>query len=525
MANNESAKTNLNNKRTSVSTSQNAVITISIEDILAVLWQKKWFLLLFILLGAGVGISIGKWIRPEYTSDALLQVNTKGSKSGIAMGEMGALLDVASPADAEIELIKSRMILENVVNSEHLCFTATPTSMLDRFMGREGRMDLEYLHIPDAARTENFTAVALANDSYEIFAPEKRSLAVGKVGDVVSAPYAGDSLRILVGLMIATPGQEFVLGESSSLNASRGLGRAISVSEKAKQTGVISISYSNRYPDRAAKILNSIADTYVRQNVEMRSAEAEKSLEFLESQLPSVKQKLDSSEALLANYRHKIGSVDMSGETQAHLEKEMNLQNQLLQLEQQRQEATRLFKEEHPSVRTIVKQQDKLRSELASLKKKAETMPLTQQEVLRLQEDVQVNNAIYMTMLNNIQQLRVVRAGEVGNVRIVDRARIETLPSRPQKFQILMCSVAIFFAIGVFLFLMQKVLRNGVRSSSEIERATETSVLAKIPESKSKAFKSRHLHKGLPFVLENPEDVLTESFNSLYTALNFSVNL
>ena len=86
---------------------------------------------------------------------------------------------------------------------------------------------------------------------------------------------------------------------------------------------------------------------------------------------------------------------------------------------------TRLFKAEHPNVLTLNKQIDKLRKELAKLKVKAEKMPLTQQEVMRLQEEVQVNNALYTTMLNNIQQLRVVRAGEVGNVRVVDFAQVD----------------------------------------------------------------------------------------------------
>jgi tyrosine-protein kinase Etk/Wzc len=169
----------------------------------------------------------------------------------------------------------------------------------------------------------------------------------------------------------------FRLSQRNPLVAARGLAKSLNVAEKGKQTGIISVKYSHRYADRAASILNTIAKTYLRQNVEMRSAEAQKTLEFLESQLPGVKNKLDSAEKILADYRYKIGSVDMTGETKAHLDKELSLQRQILELEQQRQATMRLFKEEHPTVRTIVKQQDKLRGELSRLKKAAETMPLT----------------------------------------------------------------------------------------------------------------------------------------------------
>ena len=325
--------------------------------------------------------------------------------------------------------------------------------------------------------------------------------------------------------MRAEEGEKFLITQQNPLMAVRNLSKSLAVSEKGKQTGIIGVSYSHRYADRAAAILNTIANTYVRQNVEMRSAEAEKTLEFLEEQLPGVKAKLDSAEKVLADYRHKIGSVDMTGETQVHLQKEVDLQKQFLELEQQRQEATRLFKEEHPAVQTIVRQQQKLRGELAKLKANAEKMPLTQQEVLRLQEEVQVNNALYTTMLNNIQQLRVVRAGEVGNVRIVDFAQIEPIQSKPKKLNILICAVAASFMIGVLIVFLLRMLQNGVRSSSEIERETDVCVYAKIPECHN-AILHRRKHKGRtadqPLVVAAPDDPASEAVRSLQTAMDFS---
>ncbi len=495
--------------------------TITLLEALFILWKRRYLLLLFIFIGAIVGGVIGQWIRPQFTSDTLLQIDVKGNKAGKAMGEMGALLEVASPADAEIELIKSRMVLNFVVSEEHLSYSAIPQGALNRLLHREGRMDIDYLDIPELARGERWQAVVTGADTYAVYSPEETKLVEGKVGDLLRAPYAGDTLQIRVNLMRATIGEKFVIRQANPLLAVRGLAGSLKVAEKGKQTGIIGVSYSHRYADRAASILNTIANTYVRQNVEMRSAEAEKTLEFLESQLPGVKAKLDSAEKILADYRHQIGSVDMTGETQAHLSKEMDLQRQLLQLEQQRQEATRLFKEEHPSVVTITKQQDKLRGELARLKKAAESMPITQQEVLRLQEDVAVNNAQYTSMLNNIQQLRVVRAGEVGNVRIVDLAQIEPIQSKPKKFNILICSMAAFFMVGVLLVFLLRMMKNGIRSSQELEHATNVSVFAKIPESRNKLLRNKRSKQSL--VENSPNDQASEAFRTLQTAVDFSL--
>jgi tyrosine-protein kinase Etk/Wzc len=256
----------------------------------------------------------------------------------------------------------------------------------------------------------------------------------------------------------------------------------------------------------------------------MRSAEAEKTLEFLEGQLPGVKAKLDSAEKVLADYRHKVGSVDIGGETKAHLDKEGQLQRQIMQLEQERQSALRLFKAEHPNVQTIVKQQNKVKAELAQLKKNAEKMPLTQQEVKRLQEEVAVNNEVYTNMLNNIQQLRVVRAGEVGNVRIVDFAQIEQSQSKPNKTRIVITSGAVGFVLGILFVLLMRILKNGVRSASEIERATDMTVLVKIPQSRNKALRGhKHLHHGKPFVLQGIDGQVAEAFQSMMTAINFTL--
>jgi len=55
-----------------------------------------------------------------------------------------------------------------------------------------------------------------------------------------------------------------------------------------------------------------------------------------------------------------------------------------------------------------------------------------------LQQEVSIQNGLYTSMLNNIQQLRVVRVGELGNVRIVDYAEISPKPVKPKKKIILL---------------------------------------------------------------------------------------
>lgn len=500
-----------------------AEMSLSIMDVLGLLWKKKWLLVVFALIGAGVGLFWGNWVRPQYSSDALLKLDIKGNKAGRAMGEMGMLLDMASPADAEIPVIKSRMVLGYVVDEEGLRFSASPIGFMDRLMHREGRMDISNMSLPLENRI-GWKAVISGENTYDVFSPDGRKVLSGVEGVEASSAFEDDTVSILVTKLKGNVGQGFNLSITSSLNAMRALAGRLKAAEQGKQTGVIGISYSHRYPDRASSILNTVARVYLRQNIEMRSAEAEKTLAFLEGQLPGVKAKLDSAEKKLADYRHRIGSVDMSGETQAHLEKEKSLNMQILALEQKRQEATRLFKSEHPTVLTITKQLARLRGELSKLKNNAEKMPLTQQEVLSLQEEVALNNAQYTSMLNNIQQLQVVRAGEVGTVRVVDFAIEDPSLKKPHKMRILLCAVIASLIVGVALILVMRMLKSGIRNALEIERETGVSVYAKIPESRCKELRNRKNKRLLPLVVSVPEDPASEALRGLFTSVEFSVN-
>ena len=495
---------------------------IDILEILLFLKTKWKFLTIFLILGLLAGGLASMWMRPAYKSDILLQVNVKGSKSGMALGEMGALLDVSTPSGAEMQLIKSRMVLEPVVEEERLRYTARPLNMLDRLLHHEGRLDLEYLSIPRAVTEAKIKIVARVLDeanSFEILGEDDNVLLKGVVGETYRLPYAGDTLVVCVQSMSAVPGQRFQLGVSPLQSAVASLFGSLGVTEEGKSSGIIRVSMEDAYPDRVASILNTVANTYLKQNIEMRSAEARKTLEFLEEQLPSVKAKLDSAEQKLTTFRHTNGTIDLTGETRVHLETDVRLQQRLLELEQKKQEALRLFQAEHPAVRTIEQQQARLRGELAKQQTAAAKFPKTQQEFLSLQEEVEVNNKLYTSLLNNIQQLRVVQAGEVGNVRIVDHAFVPLKPSKPNR-KLVFGGVAFgFLLLGCAIVLVRRMTRNGVTSSSEVEQATGVGVYGKLPM----------VEKGIennvfnPYAHEKPDDPFAEGVRALRTALEFSL--
>lgn len=493
----------------------------SLVKAIEALWKERWLLLMFVLVGSAIGIFIGNWARPQYSSDALLKLEVKNSKSSKSTDVLDLLFDKASPADAEIEMIKSRKVLSYVVDAEGLCFEAIPVGVVDRLRNNEGRMDVQNMILPQE-RLKGWTAKIVNEQSYVVYGPDGNAVMKGVVGKDAVGKFKGDSVSILVNKIKGLPGQKFDLLMTTPLKAARNLSQQLVIEEKGKQTGIVGISYAHRYPDRAMSVLNSLIDVYLSQNIEMRSAEAAKTLLFLEEQLPGVKARLDSSEKKLADYRQSIGSVDVSAESQALMKKEHDLNAQIMSLEAKRQEATRLFKKEHPSVQAIIRQLNRLRSELGKLKSNAEKMPLTQREIMTLQEEVAANNAQYTSLLNNIQQLRTVRAGEVGTASVVDYAVEDSEQIKPRKAVIFLWSILASFFAGVLLVVFIRLFRNGVRNSLEIERKTGVSVYAKIPESSNRDLKKKNRKGTLPLVCSNPEDPASEALRSVFTSVEFS---
>ena len=413
---------------------------------------------LFSLVGLLIGGLTSRYVRDSFENKTMLQLDTK-SKSGKAVSDIGDLFDVQSPAVAEIHLIKSLSVLMPVVEQLRLNYMAEPQGVVDRLLRREGRMDLELFEPPRmdeelVKKGKKWIAVIQSEDSYELFSPMGQSLVVGKVGETYRIPMDADTVAICVKAINAEPGQSFSLSRASILSVAEGLQASINAYEKEKNSNILEISYSGRYPDRVAEVLNAIAQTYVRQNVEMRSAEAEKSLEFLEEQLPSIKAKLDSSEQLLTDYRNRVGTVDLGAEAKGTLERQVQLKTQLLTLQQEYQEKSRLFKEDHPAMQAIMQQQQRLNKEIGKEEYKTKALPTTQQDVLKLQQDVEINNQLYTSVLNNMQQLRVVRASEIGNVRIVDPAYIHERPSKPNRKLITLAGMGGGFVFSLVLILI-----------------------------------------------------------------------
>lgn len=486
---------------------------------------KNWPIMVPIMLLAGIiGVFVAMWVRPVYQVDALLQIESKNSKPSGMMGSLGALFATSSPAETEMELIKSRQVMGSAVEKMRLDLVAEPLNKLDRLLHKEGRVDLMNFsynkeRLPSDFREEPWileTKDSLGN--FDLYDYKDSLVLSGTVGQTYHFVYAGDSATFGIFKADVREGQRFAISKYKRLDAIAKFRSAFDVKEKGKKTGILEFSYQDIYPDRGVEILNEVASSYLRQNVEERNAEAQKTLEFLEKQLPDVKAQMDSSLLNLNTYRNQVGSVDINAETQLVLQRRMKLQQDILSLQQKKQEAIRLFHSEHPTVKTLEDQENALKRELAGTSSEVKKLPATQQEVLKLQNQVELTKVMYTSMLNNIQQLRLVSAGEVGSVRIIDYAEQVTIPTKPKKKVILCVALFLGFLVGATIVSIKSKFSSGVKSANFIEKETGFTVYAKVPKGNPKGTKGTR-----PLAVVEPDDVAVESLRALRSSLEFSM--
>ncbi|HDK9866418.1 TPA: tyrosine-protein kinase, partial [Klebsiella pneumoniae] len=284
-------------------------------------------------------------------------------------------------------------------------------------------------------------------------------------------------------------------------------------------------------PSIIERIVESISDNYLAQNIARQAAQDAKSLEFLNKQLPQVRSDLDIAEDKLNQYRRKNDSVDLSLEAKSVLDQIVNVDNQLNELTFRESEISQLYTKEHPTYKALMEKRKTLQEEKAKLNKKVSTMPETQQEILRLSRDVESGRAVYMQLLNRQQELSIAKSSAIGNVRIIDNAVTQPKPVKPKKVLIVLLGFVFGGVISICIVLLRVFLRRGIESPEQLEELG-INVYASVPvaeiisktASKKGTFtkKQNDFDKGL-LALVNPTDLAIEAIRGLRTSLHFAM--
>lgn len=504
---------------------------IDLGRLLGYLIDGRWWIVTITALFMVLGVAYALLATPVFKANALLQVEKKASGAAL-LGDMADVLGGEQPdAAAEIELLTSRMVLGRTVQELHLDTVVTPDFFplvgrgMSRLMGNPyPKMAVSRFEVaPELVGTP--LTLTVNEDKHFTLEVEGRVLE-GQVGKLLEK----EDVILLLSDVAADEGQVFTLVKQPVLDVIAELQRDLQVSEKGKNTGIISLALEGEDKSRIRAVLDNISQNYLQQNVVRKTEEAQKSLDFLQVHLPQVKDELNRSEELLNVYRQQNESVDLSLEAKAALDTMVGLEKQLNELTFREAELQQLYTRQHPAYIALMEKRQTLMNTKNVINKSIKRLPKTQQEILRLTRDVQVGQQIFIQLLNKQQELNIMKAGTIGNVRIIDDAAVETRAVKPKKPLIVVLATLLGGMLSVGLILVRAAFHRGVESPEQLEEMG-LSVYATIPYSDEQAKieqQQKKRRQAMPLneallAARNPADLAMESLRSLRTSLHFAM--
>ncbi|HEY6005546.1 MAG TPA: polysaccharide biosynthesis tyrosine autokinase [Anaeromyxobacter sp.] len=516
--------------------------TISLREYLDVIAEGRRIVAAVLGLAVALGAAYAFLAVPVYRTDALVQVESKKTGTGF-LADLAGPFEQISPAETEMEVLRSRAIVAAVVRELRLDIVAEPRrfpvvgdvaarrhrrgGVAGPFLGKSWgwggeQVTVDRLEVPEDLLGKPFVLLAGDGNRYVLLDPGGAPLVEGEVGK----PAAGRGVSLFVSGMRARPGLEFTVTRLRQDEVVASLQDEIRIAEKGKKTGILQLSLEGGSPGEIAAIIDALSRAYVRQNVERKSAEAEKTLAFLETQLPVLRASLDAAEKELETYRARHGSVDVTLATQGSLTRFADIEKALAELRVEQSALRERFTEVHPAFVAAQNKIRQLESEREAIEGRLRKLPEAELESARRMRDVKVANELYVTVLNKAQELKVVKEGTIGNVRILDAAVVPVKPIAPQKVRVL--AIALFLGLlgGVAAAILRRSLAEGIEDPDALERATGIAVTASVPHSVAQADAERRSTEGAAMPLlayAAPTDLTVESLRSLRTSIQFAL--
>ena len=464
----------------------------------------QWKLILLCgLLSLIVVLLYIRTAAPSYKVDAIVQVEESRGASAALLGSLSSIISQMSSSNAEIEVLKSRTILESVIDRLNLDLhiASTEESFINRLIqGRNSQteyqpetvrfkegfksFDIRQFEVP-AAYLDKSLLLKFQPQSFSLINPATEEIVFqGPLNQAVQGKAAQGDWKVAIFTQDKLD-NSYRVQKLSLPTAIDSILANYSVTEKGELSGVLQLRYQGQDKQHITKVLNTILALYSQHNITRRSTETAQTLAFLDEQLPDLRKQLDNAEFAFNKFRQQHNTVDIAKESELYLNQSVTLETQKVLLEQRQAEIGAKYAALHPAMREITAQLRVINGKIGELNTALKNVPEIQRQFLQLSRDVEVKQQLYTNLVNSYQQLRIAKAGEIGNVHIIDTA-LEPIDQMQQKTPLILF-LAFWFGIflGILVALFRNMLRSGVKESSQIEYQLGLPVYANIAHSPS----------------------------------------
>jgi len=545
---------------------------LRLGDLIDILLRRRRIVLVsfaILLLGAFLYAFLK---TPIYEAAITLHVaDQKVKGSGGLLDDLG--LTRENPVQTEIEILKARSNIEEVVRRLHLDWQVEVKS-------GEPRIEIgEFAVTGNWKEDERIFLLELTGDGgYRLLTEEKRLIGTGEAGVL----FDWEGITLLLNAAEGGGGDCLLLTLLPFHGTVKKWQGVIAASEVGKGTNIISLTCQADDPVLARDVINTLAQVYLDRNVAVKSQEASRSVEFIGDQLRQVRIGLDTAEKKLEGYQSTAGVVKLDSEVLRQIQVTADIEKELAAIELRRQQANFAaaalrraleFKQTytptaflddpgiaalaaklaqleverrglsvemtqaHPKMRNLEAQnatlqrrllasyesiregldnrEEALRRQLAEHEKALRGLPATERELAQLTRMSRVNADIYTFLLQKQEEARIAKASTISSINIVDPAIVPRNPVKPKKKMVLALGLVGGLMLGVGSALFAEHLDDTIKDPESAKKTYGWPLLATIPYISGRENAKLVCHL-------KPKAAASEAFRSLRTAINFS---
>jgi len=265
--------------------------------------------------------------------------------------------------------------------------------------------------------------------------------------------------------------------------------------EVIPNTDLIKITATSFDPDKAKNIAQAISEAYIEFVFLEETKYAQQMKSFIEEELKTVEEKLTSDRKELKSFIETHGipysSIGITGVSGSSIEglssfsstktpeiSLMELQKQLVDKKTQLLSLLSRYTKEHPKVKMLKKEVERIESEINSSFKKFSS---NEEEFSKLFLNVKVSEELYTLFTKKLAEAKILESSVSKSVTIVNPPQTPSSPSYSQRGVGTIASGIIGLILGCLLAFIQENLDTSLGTVEEVEEFMNLPVLGIIP--------------------------------------------
>jgi tyrosine-protein kinase Etk/Wzc len=531
---------------------------IDLQAILNPLWLNKKIIFISTIICFAVGIAVATIKIPLYNSNVLLQIEEQNNglmSFDKMVGGMSPFNKGASAANVQTALIKSRYILDPVVEKLQLNLSVQPAYFplighwyankhnqasnkpwwgLSRFAWGNEQLTLSKFDVPKAFENKRFTFIINKDNHYKLYDYNHHLVVSGKVGDEMKVVIPGMGQFIIhVANITANKNTYFYLTKYSINSIVERLSHQLTIEDVSQEmhlnnnTGLLKVSLTGSDPGYIMKVLDAIAEVAEKSNIEKKSKETLQSIVFIKQQLPLIKHNLDIAETKLNQYLSNHGLIDLRTESKLLMDQAIATKKSLMAIKLTESAVDNRYTKYHPYMILLAKKRAVLEHEMDILHRKISSLPARDQEIIGLMREARVKNQLYIALLNKLQALEIAKGSAISDVAILGQAIYPDSPLPSNTLAMLTFSALLGFILGSAIIYIEQLWNRKICDPTVIEEQFGLSNMGIIPYSDKQMHviaKFTSKNAMIPLLAKNnPNDLAIEALRSFRTSSQFAM--